>query len=74
MTTNLKYRLIAAGFVLAAGLAAALTAASMGVVHVGAGETKIVLGRGEHGLDLNIAARTCPPQCGVDFDWRPLSR
>lgn len=74
MAQNLKFRLTVASFVLATGLAAATIAAQLGVVHVGAGEMKIVMGKGEEGLTMDISARTCPPNCGIDIGWRPLVR
>lgn len=80
MTSNktsfgtLKIRLAAAGGVLTTGVTALLMAAQLGVVHVGAGDVKIELGRRSDGLTMDIARRTCPPYCGVDFDWRPLAR
>ena len=74
MTTNLRIRLISAAAVLAAGLSGALIAAEIGVVHLGAGDMKIELGKSRQGLKMNVISRTCPPTCGVDIAWRPLAR
>jgi hypothetical protein len=71
---DLRARLAMAGVVLAVGLASAFAAAEIGVVHLGAGEMGISLGKGEEGLTMNIDARSCPPNCGVDVNWRPLLR
>jgi hypothetical protein len=60
----------------AALLTAAMTglagAAHLGAVDLGAGDMRIVFGRGESGLTMEIGARTCPPHCGVDINWKPL--
>jgi hypothetical protein len=74
LKTRLDLRLAMAGAVLAAGLFSVVTAAQMGVVHLGAGEMGISLGRSETGLTMNIASRSCPPHCGIDINWRPLAR
>lgn len=72
--TSLGTRLTMAAAVLAVGLAGVFGAAQLGVVHLGAGEMKIVLGKGEEGLTMDIGSRSCPPNCGIDFNWRPLAR
>ncbi|MBI1338968.1 hypothetical protein GC169_01990 [bacterium] len=64
---------------LATGLLAALligsaTAAAFGPVELGAGDLKISLSRMEAGFALDIEERTCPPRCGIQVNWRPLSR
>jgi hypothetical protein len=71
---DLKTRLAMAGAVLAVGLFSVFAAAQMGVVHLGAGEMGISLGKGEAGLTMNIDSRSCPPNCGIDINWRPLAR
>ena len=71
---DLKTRLAMAGAVLAVGLFSVFAAAQMGVVHLGAGEMGISLGKGEEGLTMNIDSRSCPPNCGIDINWRPLAR
>ena len=71
---DLKTRLAMAGVVLAIGLFSVFAAAEMGVVHLGAGEMGISLGKGEEGLTMNINSRSCPPECGIDINWRPLAR
>jgi hypothetical protein len=73
MTTDLRFKLISAAAVLAVGLSATLAAAEMGVVHLGAGDMKIELGKSRQGLKMNVVGRTCPPSCGVDIAWRPLA-
>ncbi len=74
MAQGLQYRLVIAGVVLASAIAGGVAGAQLGVVHIGAGETKIVLGKGEEGLVMDILARSCPPNCGIDIGWRPLAR
>ncbi|MBI1359179.1 MAG: hypothetical protein GC155_02725 [Alphaproteobacteria bacterium] len=70
---NLGTRLALAGAVLAVGLATVLTAAQLGVVNLGAGEMGISVRKGEQGLTMDIGSRSCPPKCGLDFNWRPVS-
>jgi hypothetical protein len=31
------------------------------------------MGPNDGRLTMDIAARTCPPNCGIDIDWRPLA-
>ena len=70
---DLEVRLVWAGGVLAVGMAVLAAGAQLGVVHLNAGDMKIVFGRGESGLTMDIAARTCPPHCSFDIGWRPLA-
>lgn len=67
-------RLAVAAVTLAGLVAAALTVAHLGDLRVGAGDVNIHVGRGDQGLVMGVAARTCPPHCGFDFDWRPSVR
>lgn len=71
---GIRTRLAMAGAVLAAGLFVVLAAVQLGEVHLGAGEMGISLGKGEQGLTMNIGARSCPPTCGIDINWRPFVR
>jgi hypothetical protein len=73
MKTDLRIRLVSAACVLAAGLSGTLIAAELGVVHLGAGDMKIELGKSRQGLKMNVVSRSCPPNCGVDIAWRPLA-
>lgn len=73
MTTDLRIRLISAAAVLACGISATLVAAEIGVVHLGAGDMKIELGKSPQGLSMNVVSRSCPPNCGVDIAWRPMT-
>lgn len=70
---GLGTRLAWSGGLLAIGLTSAVAGAQLGVVHVNAGEMKIVMGRSESGFTMNIAGRNCPPDCGFDINWRPLA-
>jgi hypothetical protein len=72
-SNDLKIRLAWAGGLLAVALAVLGAGAQLGVVHLNAGDMKIVFGRGETGLTMDIAARTCPPHCSFDIGWRPLA-
>ncbi len=72
--TGIDARLIIAGGVLAVGMLGMMLAADSGVVDLGAGDMKIVLAKGERGITMDIAPRTCPPHCGIDLSWRPLAR
>jgi hypothetical protein len=72
-SSDLKIRLAWAGGILALGVTALAAGAQLGVVHLNAGDMKIVFGRGETGLTMDIAARTCPPHCSFDIGWRPLA-
>ncbi|MEZ5937774.1 MAG: hypothetical protein R3C52_06090 [Hyphomonadaceae bacterium] len=74
-TMTLRLRLALAGAVLTASLAGAMVGAHLGVVDLGAGDMKIVIGRqAERGLVVGVAPRTCPPRCGFDINWRPFAR
>lgn len=70
---GLATRLVWAGGLLAFALSAAIAGAQLGVVHVNAGEMKIVMGRSESGFIMDVAGRNCPPNCGFDINWRPLA-
>jgi hypothetical protein len=74
MARELQTRLAWAGGLLAVGMTAVTLGAQLGVVHLNAGDMKIVFGKGHDGLTMDIAARTCPPNCGFDIAWRPLVR
>ena len=74
MTRDLKIRLASAGALLAAAMTAMTAGAQLGVVHLNAGDMKIVVGKSEHGMTMDIAARRCPPNCSIDINWRPLAR
>jgi hypothetical protein len=65
-------RLALSAALLGVALAGLGTAAHLGAVDLGAGDMRIVFGRGESGLTMDIGARKCPPHCGVDINWRPL--
>ena len=71
---GLTTRLAWAGGLLAAGLTAVAIGGQLGVVHLNAGEMKIVFGKSDQGFTMDIAARNCPPNCGFDINWRPLVR
>jgi hypothetical protein len=71
---GLGTKMAMAGGMLAAGLAMMAAAAQIGAVHLGAGDMQIVLGKGEQGMTMDIAARTCPPHCGFDINWRLAGR
>ena len=73
-SNDLKIRLALASGLVATSLAVLAIGAQMGVVHVNAGDMKLVFGRGESGLTMDIAARTCPPHCSFDIGWRPLAQ
>lgn len=64
---------VAAG-VLVFGVFASVGAAHLGDVDLGAGDVMISMSRGESGILMDIAPRTCPPHCGFAFDWQPLKR
>ena len=70
---GLAARLVWAGGLLSCALAAVVAGAQIGVVHVNAGEMKIVMGKSESGFVMDIAGRNCPPDCGFDINWRPLA-
>jgi hypothetical protein len=71
--SGLGMRLAWAGGLLAVGLTSVVMGAQIGVVHVNAGEMKIVMGKSESGFVMDIAGRNCPPDCGFDINWRPLA-
>jgi hypothetical protein len=54
-------------------MAVIMVGAQLGVVHLNAGDMKIVFGRSETGLSVDIGARHCPPHCNVDIAWRPMA-
>jgi hypothetical protein len=70
-TDRRDLRLVYAGGLMALGVAGLVGGAHLGDVRLGAGDVAIQLGKGEQGLQLDIAGRTCPPSCGVDVTWRP---
>lgn len=71
---TMPVKLMLAFALLCALLLTSLSAARMGPVEVGAGEVSILLSAAENGLALDIGARSCPPQCGFEVNWRPLAR
>lgn len=73
MARDLQLKLAWAGGLLAVGTTMIIAGAQLGVVHLNAGDMKIVFGRGEHGFTMDIAARTCPPHCNFDIAWAPLA-
>ncbi|HEV7692062.1 MAG TPA: hypothetical protein VGO52_14595 [Hyphomonadaceae bacterium] len=73
LSRDLTIRLASAGALLAVGMTTLSVGAQLGVVHLNAGDMKIAFGRGESGLTLDVAARTCPPHCSFDIGWRPLA-
>jgi hypothetical protein len=73
MTRGTKIRLACAAMVLATGMTALGVGARMGVVHLNAGDMTIVFGGGENGLTMGVASRGCPPECGIDINWRPVA-
>ena len=73
MARDLKIRLACAGVLLAAGMMVVTAGAQLGVGHLNAGDMNIVFGRSQDGLTMDIAARTCPPNCGIDINWRPMA-
>ncbi|MDP3739917.1 MAG: hypothetical protein Q8R02_21200 [Hyphomonadaceae bacterium] len=74
MARDLNIKLASAAVLLAVGMTAVTVGAQLGVVHLNAGDMKIVFGKGSDGLTMEIASRTCPPNCGFDVNWRPLAR
>jgi hypothetical protein len=74
MARELQTRLAWSGGLLAAGMTTVLIGAQLGAVHLNAGEMKIVFGKSDGGFTMDIAARSCPPNCGFDINWRPLAR
>ncbi len=74
MARGLQIRLACAAALLATGMSALILGGRLGVVHLNAGDMKIVFGKGSDGLTMEIASRTCPPNCGFDVNWRPLAR
>ena len=73
LSRDLAIRLASAGALLAVGMTTLSVGAQLGAVHLNAGDMKIVFGRGEGGLTMDVAARTCPPHCSFDIGWRPLA-
>lgn len=71
MARHLQIKLACSAALLAFGMAALTVGAEIGVVHLNAGDMKIVFGKSDGGLTMDIAARTCPPNCGFDIAWRP---
>ncbi len=74
MARELQIKLASAAVLLAVGMTAVTFGAQLGVVHLNAGDMKIVFGKTGSGLTMDIASRTCPPNCGFDVNWRPLVR
>ena len=72
-SSNLNVRLACAGALLAVGMTGLSVGAQLGVVHLNAGDMKIVFGKGADGITMDVAARTCPPHCSFDIGWRPLA-
>ncbi len=73
MPCHLQIKLACSAALLAVGMAALTAGAQLGVVHLNAGEMTIVLGPSDGRLTMDIAARTCPPDCSIDIAWRPLA-
>jgi hypothetical protein len=73
MTRDLKIKLACAGMLLTVGMSTVMLGAQIGAVHLDAGDMKIVFGRGDDGLTMDIASRTCPPNCDFEIAWRPLA-
>ena len=67
-------RLAVAAGVLGVGVFASLGATHLGNIDRGAGDILISMSRGETGVLMDIAPRSCPPNCGIDFNWEPLRR
>jgi hypothetical protein len=74
MARDLRNKMAIAATVLIAMMAAVFLAAQLGVLRLGAGDMNITVGKGEQGLTMDIAYRTCPPNCGFNVDFRPLAR
>ena len=72
MPRHLQIKLASSAALLAFGMAALTAGAQLGIVHLNAGDMTIVLGPSDGRLTMDIAARTCPPNCGFDIAWRPL--
>ena len=73
MPRHLQIKLACSAALLAFGMAALTAGARLGVVHLNAGDMTIVLGPSDGRLTMDIAARSCPPDCGFEIDWRPLA-
>jgi hypothetical protein len=71
MPRHLQIKLACSAVLLAVGMAALTACAQLGIVHLNAGEMTIVLGPSDGRLTMDIASRTCPPNCGFDIAWRP---
>lgn len=59
-----------AALLLVVGVGAVLAAADAGPLRLGAGDMDILLARGDSGYTMSVSARSCPPKCGFDLDWR----
>ena len=73
MPRHLQIKLACSAALLAFGMAVLTAGAQLGVVHLNAGDMTIVMGPNDGRLTMDIAARTCPPNCGIDIAWRPLA-
>ncbi len=73
MARGLQIRLACAAALLAAGMSVVVVGARLGVVHVNAGDMTIVLGGGDQGMTMALASRGCPPDCTFDVNWQPLA-
>lgn len=73
MPRHLQIKLACSAALLAIGMAALTAGAQLGVVHLNAGDMTIVLGPSDGRLTMDIASRTCPPNCSFEIDWRPLA-
>ena len=74
MPRHLQIKLACSAALLAVGMAGLTAGAQLGVVHLNAGDMTIVMGPADGRLTMDIAARTCPPDCGFDIAWRPLAQ
>jgi len=73
MPRHLQIKLACSAALLAVGMVALTAGAQLGVVHLNAGEMTIVMGPSDGRLTMDIASRTCPPNCTFEIDWRPLA-
>ena len=73
MARDLQIRLACAAALLAFGLSGLIVGTRYGVVHLNAGDMTLVFGPGENGLTMDMASRGCPPNCGLDINWRPVA-
>jgi hypothetical protein len=74
MARDLRNKVAIAAAVLVTTVTAIMLAAQLGVLELRAGDMNIVMAKGQEGLTMDILYRTCPPNCGVDVNWRPLAR